>query len=216
MALVGYTNAGKSTLINALAGAEEYVCDQLFATLDTVVRKITLPHGTGALVSDTVGFINKLPHELVRAFHSTLEEVKNADIILHVVDSSSPYAQKQIEVVEDVLRSLDAADIPQILVLNKCDKENSQPKFNSSAKETVRISATEGRGLSQLLLTAEQISTEAKVCLDITVPYDKYFVIPFIRENGTITEERHGEDGTHLKVLLDDETAGRLRAMLEK
>lgn len=214
-ALVGYTNAGKSTLINALSGSNEYVCDRLFATLDTVVRKITLPRGMPILVSDTVGFINKLPHELVQAFHSTLEEVRNADIILHVVDSSSPYAQTQIDVAESVLRSLDASEVPQILVLNKSDRENAQTAFRSDAKRIVRISAVNRTNIDELLKTAEELLMSKKNCVELIIPYDKYSVLSFIRENGTVTEESHHDDGTHIRAMIDDSAAGKVRAMLE-
>ena len=215
VALVGYTNAGKSTLTNALSGSQEYVCNQLFATLDTVVRKLTLPHGTNILISDTVGFISKLPHELVQAFHSTLEEVKNADLILHVVDSSSSYAQSQIDVVEQVLEDLGASDIPQLLVLNKCDEENSAQAFRSNAKDSVRISAVKRINLDELCNKTENMLMGSKISIDIVVPYDKYSVASFIRENGTIVEETHKDDGTHIKALTDDATAMKIKAMLK-
>ena len=216
VALVGYTNAGKSTLTNALSGSEEYVCDKLFATLETVVRKISLPRGTQILISDTVGFINKLPHDLVQAFHSTLEEVRAADVILHVVDSSSSYAQTQIEVVEDVLSSLGASDIPQILALNKSDRENAQDKFLSNAERVVHISATEYTGIDELLSCIEELLTAKKTEVALVIPYNKYSILSFIRENGTIISEEHAEDGAHVTALLDADIAGRARAMLEK
>lgn len=216
VALVGYTNAGKSTLTNALSGSDEYVCDKLFATLETVVRKISLPRGTQILISDTVGFINKLPHDLVQAFHSTLEEVRAADVILHVVDSSSSYAQTQIEVVEDVLSSLGASDIPQILALNKSDRENAQDKFLSNAERVVHISATEYTGIDELLSCIEELLTAKKTEVALVIPYNKYSILSFIRENGTIISEEHAEDGAHVTALLDADIAGRARAMLEK
>ena len=216
VALVGYTNAGKSTLTNALSGSDEYVCDKLFATLETVVRKISLPRGTQILISDTVGFINKLPHDLVQAFHSTLEEVRAADVILHVVDSSSSYTQTQIEVVEDVLSSLGASDIPQILALNKSDRENAQDKFLSNAERVVHISATEYTGIDELLSCIEELLTAKKTEVALVIPYNKYSILSFIRENGTIISEEHAEDGAHVTALLDADIAGRARAMLEK
>ncbi len=216
VALVGYTNAGKSTLINALSGSDEYVFDGLFATLDTVVRKLTLPKGTNVLISDTVGFINKLPHELIQAFRSTLEEVKNADLILHVVDSSSDYAQTQIDVVEEVLSSLEASAIPQILVLNKCDKESATDIFTSSAKRNVKISATERLNLDELYSAIEDLLSGDKIRIELVIPYDKYSLMSFVRENGSITEERHEDDGTHVTALMDEADSKRLRAMLEK
>lgn len=216
VALVGYTNAGKSTLINALSGSDEYVFDGLFATLDTVVRKLTLPKGTNVLISDTVGFINKLPHELIQAFRSTLEEVKNADLILHVVDSASDYAQTQIDVVEEVLSSLEASGIPQILVLNKCDKESAADVFTSSAKRNVKISATERLNFDELYSAIEDMLSGDKIRIELVIPYDKYSLMSFVRENGSIIEERHEDDGTHVTALMDEADSQRLRAMLEK
>jgi GTP-binding protein HflX len=141
VALVGYTNAGKSTLLNLLSGADALAEDKLFATLDPIVRKITLPNGTECLLSDTVGFINKLPHDLVNAFRSTLDEVCDADLVLHVVDSSSDYYEVQMRVVEEVLTSLGALDTPRIDVYNKIDKPESKPRSGGIA-----ISAANGAG----------------------------------------------------------------------
>ena len=215
-ALVGYTNAGKSTLTNALAGTDEFVCDMLFATLETVVRRVTLPKGTQMLISDTVGFINKLPHDLVQAFHSTLEEVRSADIILHVVDASSPNAQMQADVASQVLSSLDATDIPQILVLNKSDIEGAAESLITDADRTVRICAKTGEGLPELLANVEDMLMSAKVQTEITVPYDKYSVLSLIRNNGMILEEEHCDDGVRVKALIDEATAGKIRTMLGK
>ena len=214
VALVGYTNAGKSTLTNTLTGADEYVCDMLFATLDTVVRKITLPHGMSALISDTVGFISKLPHDLVQAFHSTLEEVRAADLILHVVDASSSYAQAQIDVAEEVLSSLGASDTPQILVLNKSDKPEAQQSFRTNAKKSVRISALNKINIQNLLTDIEEALISSKTPVELVIPYDKYAVLSFIRENGTVLDETHEDDGTHIQALLDDASAGKAKAML--
>ena len=144
VALVGYTNAGKSTLLNALTDASVLAEDMLFATLDPVVRQAELPNGTEVLISDTVGFINKLPHDLVEAFRSTLEEAANADIILHVVDRSSPYYESQMAVVEDVLSKLGALDIPRINVYNKCDLTGER-----TPNDGVFISAAKGTGIDE-------------------------------------------------------------------
>ena len=133
VALVGYTNAGKSTLLNALSEAQVLAEDKLFATLDPVVRQVTLPKGTRILLSDTVGFINKLPTELVEAFRSTLEEVREADLILHVIDSACPHYEVQMQVVEQVLSSLGAGNTPRLEVYNKTDKEQANPAHRGSS-----------------------------------------------------------------------------------
>lgn len=175
-----------------------------------------MPKGTNVLISDTVGFINKLPHELIQAFRSTLEEVKNADLILHVVDSASDYAQTQIDVVEEVLSSLEASGIPQILVLNKCDKESAADVFTSSAKRNVKISATERLNFDELYSAIEDLLSGDKIRIELVIPYDKYSLMSFVRENGSIIEERHEDDGTHVTALMDEADSQKLRAMLEK
>ena len=152
VALVGYTNAGKSTLLNRLSGSDVLAEDRLFATLDPVVRQVALPSGGECLLSDTVGFINKLPHDLVRAFHSTLEEVRDAALILHVIDSTSPYQDVQVRVVEDVLAQLGAADTPRINVYNKCDAMAEPIPLRG---EAARISARTGAGVDGLLQSVE-------------------------------------------------------------
>jgi GTP-binding protein HflX len=157
VALVGYTNAGKSTLFRALTGADAYVADQLFATLDPTVRRITLPGGTAVVAADTVGFIRELPHELVAAFQSTLTEAREATLLLHVVDASDPRREEHIVQVDEVLREIGAQDIPQIILYNKIDRLQSQPRLDRDADgriEAVWISAQKGIGLD---LIAEAI-----------------------------------------------------------
>ena len=223
VALVGYTNAGKSTLINALSGAAEYVSDRLFATLDTVVRKVELPGGTDALVSDTVGFIDKLPHELVQAFRSTLDEVRGADLLLHVVDASDPGLANRIAVVDEVLTSLGAGDIPRILVLNKADKRTPEGADNSELipephgkYEHVRISALTGAGLDKLLETVEAALSESMQTAEWVIPYDRFEVVAFIRENGAVLSEEHEADGTHITARLSEEFRMRTDAMIRR
>ena len=173
VALVGYTNAGKSTMLNALTDSNVLAEDKLFATLDPVVRKITLSGGTEALLSDTVGFINKLPHDLVEAFKSTLEEVSNSDLILQVVDISCPYHEKQMRVVDGVLESLHAADIPRIIVFNKADAVPSCD-LPAESENRLNVSALRGTGIEKLLSAVELKLNSARTEVDILVPYSKY------------------------------------------
>ncbi|MBO4306223.1 MAG: GTPase HflX, partial [Clostridia bacterium] len=172
IALVGYTNAGKSTLLNALTNAGVLAEDKLFATLDPVVRGIKLPSGTEAILSDTVGFINKLPHDLVNAFRSTLEEVSKADVILHIIDISSDYHEAQMRVVEDVLSDLGAGDTPRINVFNKCDLLGEYPHAtpDTDARPLLFISAKNGRGLEELLDAAETLLNSGRHEIDIVIP----------------------------------------------
>lgn len=214
VSLVGYTNAGKSTLLNALSGSDEYVADQLFATLDPVVRKITLSNGSEILLSDTVGFINKLPHELVHAFRSTLEEVTNSDLILHVIDASSDYCAKQMEVVNEVLADLQAAHIPQILVRNKLDIIKAHDEESCTGKVSVDISALKKIGLDTLLKKIEEMLFGENNSIELIIPYNRYDVVAYIRENGVVVEEDHTEDGTRLKAIVNGAVAGKIKSML--
>lgn len=209
VALVGYTNAGKSTLLNALTDASVLAEDMLFATLDPVVRQAELPDGTEILLSDTVGFINKLPHDLVEAFRSTLEEAANADLILHVVDRSSSYYESQMAVVEDVLAKLGAADIPRINVYNKCDLTEQR-----TPKDGVFISAAKGTGIEELLSEIERSVNSGRLEVELVVPYDRYEAMNVVRSEGRILSEDHQGDGTHLKIQIDEAALWRLKRML--
>ena len=209
VALVGYTNAGKSTLLNALTDASVLAEDMLFATLDPVVRQAELPNGTEVLISDTVGFINKLPHDLVEAFRSTLEEAANADIILHVVDRSSPYYESQMAVVEDVLSKLGALDIPRINVYNKCDLTGER-----TPNDGVFISAAKGIGIDELLEQIESRINSGRLEVDLVVPYDKYEAMNVIRAEGRILKEDHQGDGAHLKIQINETALWKLKRML--
>lgn len=213
VALVGYTNAGKSTLLNRLTNSDVLAEDMLFATLDPVVRQITLPGGTEALLSDTVGFINKLPHDLVKAFKSTLEEVSAADLILHVIDYSSPYHEKQMQVVDEVLAGLDAADIPTIRVFNKIDKA-TEP-VPSQSGEQLCISAKQGHGIDALFSMIEQALNSARQEIEIIVPYSKYEAVSFIRERGMLLAEEHLDIGTRIKARLDSADIGQLKKIID-
>lgn len=214
VALVGYTNAGKSTMLNALTDSNVLAEDKLFATLDPVVRKITLSGGTEALLSDTVGFINKLPHDLVEAFKSTLEEVSNSDLILQVVDISCPYHEKQMRVVDGVLESLHAADIPRIIVFNKADAIASCD-LPAESENRLNVSALRGTGIEKLLSAVELKLNSARTEVDILVPYSKYEAVSMIRDRGMLLSEEHTETGTHIRALLDAESIGQLRKILD-
>ena len=209
IALVGYTNAGKSTLLNALTGAGVLAEDKLFATLDPVVRQVALPNGSQALLSDTVGFINKLPHELVTAFHSTLEEVRQADLILHVVDVSAGYYPSQMQVVEEVLASLGAGDIPCIRVYNKADQaEGPLPQ------DGVAISALQGTGLEALLQAVEQALSARYKEISLVIPYDKYEAMALLKREGRILEETHEGAGTLVRAQVEESLLWRLKRIL--
>ncbi len=212
VALVGYTNAGKSTLLNVLSNSDVLAEDKLFATLDPVVRGVTLPNGTPCLLSDTVGFINKLPHELVEAFKSTLEEVRNADLILHVVDASCPYYEVQMRVTEQVLESLGAADTPVIEVYNKCDLNTAIPRTRERA---VAISAKTGMGIDALSAAIETELNRTQQRVELVIPYDKYNAIRVLHEIGTILSESHEADGTHVTAMLEQSKLYRLKNALE-
>ncbi len=212
VALVGYTNAGKSTLLNLLSSSDVLAEDKLFATLDPVVRSITLPNGTPCLLSDTVGFINKLPHELVQAFRSTLEEVREADLILHIVDASCPYYDVQMRVTEQVLGSLGAADTPCIEVYNKCDLESAIPR---SRERAVAISARTGMGVDTLLERIETELNRTQRRVELVIPYEKYNAIRVLHEIGTVLSETHEADGTHVVAMLEESKLYRLKNMLE-
>jgi GTP-binding protein HflX len=211
VALVGYTNAGKSTLLNQLSGSSVLAEDRLFATLDPVIRKVSLPEGTECLVSDTVGFINKLPHELVQAFHSTLEEVKNADLILHVIDSACPYYDIQMKVVENVLSQLGASDIPVIEVYNKIDLSGESHKNRSRA---VSISAKNAYGIDELLNKIESELNQSQIRISVIIPYDKFDAMNTIREIGTILTEQYEENGNHVSAMIESDKLYRLQSAL--
>lgn len=214
VALVGYTNAGKSTLLNALSEAQVLAEDKLFATLDPVVRQVTLPKGTRILLSDTVGFINKLPTELVEAFRSTLEEVREADLILHVIDSACPHYEVQMQVVEQVLSSLGAGNTPRLEVYNKTDKEQANPAHRGNY---VHISAKTGENLLLLLERIEETLAAGRREVELCIPYDRYEAMQVLRGTGHILAERHEAEGTYVTASLEEEELWRVkRALGEK
>jgi len=208
LALVGYTNAGKSTLFRALTGADAYVADQLFATLDPTVRRIRLPGGTVVVVADTVGFIRELPHELVAAFQSTLTEARAATLLLHVVDASNPRREEQSLAVDEVLKEIGASAIPQILVYNKIDRLGTPARIDRDADGravAVWISAETGEGLELLAdAVAERLSRFARRAV-VRVPASAGALRSRLYAAQAVRAERSGDDGSiELAVELPD------------
>lgn len=210
-AIVGYTNAGKSTLLNALTGSDILAEDKLFATLDPTTRNLALPAGEEILLTDTVGFIRKLPHHLIEAFKSTLEEAKYADIILHVVDSSSPQMDVQMYVVYDTLRELGIGDKTIVTLFNKCDKVAEMPHlYDSRADDILMISAKTGQGLDELKIALANLLRERKVYVQKVFPYTEAGKVQVIRKFGQLLSEEYEEDGIHVTGYVPAEVYSRL------
>ena len=210
-AIVGYTNAGKSTLLNTLTGAGVLQEDQLFATLDPTTRSRKLPSGQEILLTDTVGFIRKLPHHLIDAFKSTLEEAKYADLILHVVDASNPQMDEQMYVVYETLQRLEAMDKPVVTAFNKMDRiGESLTVRDFKADRIVQVSAKTGEGLEALLQAIEEILREQKIYIERVYSYQESGKIQLIRKYGELLEEEYKEDGIHVSAYVPKELDGRV------
>jgi GTP-binding protein HflX len=209
VALVGYTNAGKSTLLNRLSGSSIYVADQLFATLDPTVRRVTLPEGRIVLVADTVGFIQKLPHTLIAAFRATLEEINQANLIIHVVDASHPDAERQAEVVEETLFvNLGIRDVPILTVLNKIDlmadveEQSALDSLRDRYPLAVSLSARTGAGLDRLLETVANALDAGLVRVVVCIPYVNGALISRFHEIAMVEAELHGEESVQLTGMV--------------
>lgn len=204
VSIVGYTNAGKSTLLNRLTDAGVLEEDKLFATLDPTSRNYKLPNGQEIIITDTVGFIKKLPHHLVNAFRSTLEEAKYADIILHVADISNPQVDSHIVTVYDTLKHLGVEDKIIITAFNKIDKVEDLPVIKDlKADEVVHISAKKQIGFDALVEVLEKVINDSKTLIEEVIPYDRAGVLNKIRKYGNILEEEYREDGIYVKAYVD-------------
>ena len=215
VALVGYTNAGKSTLLRRLTAADVLVQNQLFSTLDPTTRRLTLPGEGEALLTDTVGFVRKLPHQLVEAFRSTLEEVRDAGLLLHVVDASRD-PERQISAVDTVLRELDAAGKPTVLAMNKSDllSEPELDKLRGRFPDAVFCSASEDRGMDEVVakIAAELAQLKVEIALDL--PFDRGDLVARVHEEGDVLEETYTAAGTHLVARVNRGALGDLAPFL--
>lgn len=209
IALVGYTNAGKSTLLNALTGAGVLSEDKLFATLDPTTRKLELPRGEVVLLTDTVGFIRKLPHHLVKAFKSTLDEVRYADILLIVSDVTDPEVLEHIEVTKSVIADLGASDKPTLLVFNKCDLLSGRNEI-SAGGDKVFVSGASGDGIDSLLDAIENIILSFKKKYSILLPYSEQSLLNFIYTNYSVDTVDYVAEGVSVVATLDERGAGTL------
>jgi len=218
VALVGYTNAGKSSLMRALTGSEVYVADKLFATLDTTVRALHPETRPRVLVSDTVGFIKKLPHDLVASFKSTLDEAGEASLLLFVVDASDPTHEAQLQVTRDVLSEIGALDAPSLLIMNKVDRldELGRAKVRSKHPDAVQISAKDPADVARVRQLIIDFFDAQLTEGELTIPYGKQAVLNEIHLSARVVEETWGDDGAVMRVRAEPATLARLQAMLSR
>ncbi len=211
--IVGYTNAGKSSLLNRLTSAGVLAEDRLFATLDPTTRRLALPGGEPVLLTDTVGFVRRLPHGLVESFKSTLEVASNADYLVHVVDASAPDPEGQIDAVHEVLTEIEAAAVPELLVFNKADLDpESADRLAKLHEGSVAISAQTGAGIGTFLDTlSDRLRAMARIT-ELLVPYDRGDVIAAVRREGEVVSEEYTDDGVRIRARLGAASVGRLGA----
>jgi GTP-binding protein HflX len=217
ISLVGYTNAGKSTLLNALTNAEVPANDRLFATLDPITRRLELPSGSTALLTDTVGFIQKLPTQLVAAFRATLEEITDSDLLLHVVDVTHPNVREQVTTVEKVLTDIGVDRKPLLVALNKVDRLQEPGKAQQIARQyrnAVAVSALRGWGRQELMSAVESLLAERMSHLEVRIPYAETGLLALFHEHGIITHEAHEAAGVRIEGRLPQELVQRFRTYL--
>jgi len=214
VALVGYTNAGKSTLLNRLTGAGVLVEDRLFSTLDPTIRRLSLAGGEIVLLSDTVGFVGKLPHQLVESFRSTLEEVVDADLLLHIVDASAAEPNRQIEAVRAVLAEIEAASVPELLVANKTDVADPEVLAELVAGGAVPVSALAGDGIDGLLERLAARLRALNAVVELSVPYDRGDVLAAVHREGEVLVEIHDDRATRVQARLPRRGLERFREFI--
>ncbi|HEY2815244.1 MAG TPA: GTPase HflX [Acidimicrobiales bacterium] len=213
VAIVGYTNAGKSTLLNRLTDAGVLVEDRLFATLDATTRRLSLPGGEPVLLTDTVGFVRKLPHGLVEAFKSTLEVAGDADLLVHVVDSSAVEPEAQIDAVRSVLADIGAADVPELLAFNKVDVAPERAQRLAARNEgSVVLSAATGAGIDELLRAIGDRLRAMTTVVELVIPYERGDVLAAVHREGEVLSETARDDGMRLRARLDEPATARFRA----
>ncbi|MBI2704976.1 MAG: GTPase HflX [Actinobacteria bacterium] len=211
VAIVGYTNAGKSTLLNRLTDSGVLVEDRLFATLDATTRRLDLPGGEAVLLTDTVGFVRKLPHQLVKAFTSTLDVVAEADLLVHVVDATAPAPEEQIGAVRDVLAEIDAAQLPELLVFNKADVAGPEAKRLAAQHEgAVQVSAATGEGIDVLLRSIGDRLRALTAVVELQIPFDRGDVLASIHRDGEVIAEQVTDAGMKIRARLGDAAVTRL------
>ena len=215
VAIAGYTNAGKSSLLNRLTGAGVLVEDSLFATLDPTVRRTRTPHGRVFTLADTVGFVRHLPHQLIEAFRSTLEEVRDADVIIHVVDGSDQAPLEQIAAVREVLMEIDAGEIPELLVINKKDlaTEDQILALRHQLPHALFVSAYTGEGIESLMASIESMLPDPRCHVDLVVPYSRGDLVSRAHEEGDVERQEYRDVGTHVVARVPADLAAELQAV---
>ena len=217
VAIAGYTNAGKSTLMRRLTGADVIVADQLFATLDPTTRRIALPGGRTATVTDTVGFVSKLPHDLIEAFRSTLEEVTLSDLVLHVADASSRDLEEQIRAVRRVLEEIGAANMPEVLALNKVDRLQGSERARLATRHpgSAPVSALTGEGLPGLLEIVGQAAPDPPVEVQVLIPWSRGDLVAMLYREAEVLKAEAEPDGTRVHARVGLRELAEVRAFAQ-
>jgi GTP-binding protein HflX len=216
VAMAGYTNAGKSTLMNSATSADVLVADQLFATLDPTVRRLRLPGGRQVTLSDTVGFVRKLPHDLVEAFRSTLEEVAHSSLILHVADAAVPDAEDQVAAVREVLADIGAGSVPEVLALNKADllSEVDRARVRRRFPDGIMVSSITGDGLDDLLARVDEVLPSPPVEVRLLVPYERQDVVARLYREAEVLSAEPSDEGTVVEARVREDQVSWIRRFL--
>lgn len=215
ISLVGYTNAGKSSLLNCLTEAGVLVKNSLFATLDPRTKKLDLPGGESVLLSDTVGFVRKLPHQLIEAFHSTLEVVGESDLLVHVVDSSADNPQEQIQAVRSVLKEIGASEVPELVAFNKCDVTSEAKRLSDLHEGSVVISAATGQGVDELLVAVSDRIRAISQVVELHIPSNRVDLVAALHRQGEVISEQWEEEQITVKARLEPSSVGKYNDYLK-